>query len=303
MDTTTPPISKPDHRVLDPQADPAAEPDHGRVFTKSIFAICPAPENDDVYQALSADDPDVTQLAKSIAEHGIQEPILISRDGFILSGHRRRFAARMVGLTEVPVRVHPVSRTEDPEAFLRLLVEMNTQRIKSASVLVKESMIKTDPKAAHRQIVNDRKQKNEDRLFSDLSAIDPDVIKKRCRISKAKQPLMNAIIKIIEEHRRYWPLTRRQIHYRLLGPDAPLTHASKPDSKYRNDDKSYDKLEILTRMRIDGIIPWEAIEDKTRPLSLNEAFWNTAEFFRQEFKSFLSGYWRHRQQSQPHHRG
>jgi hypothetical protein len=30
------------------------------------------------------------------------------------------------------------------------------------------------------------------------------------------------------------PLSDRQVHYRLLGPNAPLIHASKPESRYVN---------------------------------------------------------------------
>src|SRR5262249_48314891 len=59
--------------------------------------------------------------------------------------------------------------------------------------------------------------------------------------------------------------------------------------------------DLLTRGRITELIPWEAIDDETRPTDLHAAFWNPGEFFRQEFDRFLKGYWRNRQQSQPHH--
>jgi hypothetical protein len=52
-----------------------------------IGKIRPAPENDDIYRAISVDD--VADLMRSIREHGIQEPLLVSSDGFIISGHRR----------------------------------------------------------------------------------------------------------------------------------------------------------------------------------------------------------------------
>jgi hypothetical protein len=267
-----------------------------------IEAITPAPENDDVYSAIAWDDPDIHELARSIKEHGLQEPILISRDGYIISGHRRRVAARIAGLKEVPVRVHEVSRAENPKEFLKLLVEMNTQRIKSTSVLLHEALIKIDPKKAHQQIVNERIEKDRERSLNGLTEIDPDDIGRRCEISKAKQPMLDAIARVLDEQREYWPLTVRQVHYRLLGPDAPLKHASKPGSRYINDKNSYQKLvELLARARVAGIVDWDAIEDETRPIELNNAFLNTGEFFGQEFKNFLTGYWRSRLQSQPHH--
>ena len=205
-------------------------------------------------------------------------------------------------LDHVPVRVHPISRTKNPDDFLKLLVTMNSQRIKSASELLHESCIKVDPKVAHEQIVNERKEKQNQRNIDNLSVIDPFSNGRRCEISKAKLPLLDAIKRVLDEQKDYWPLSARQVHYRLLGPDAPLLHASKPDSRYVNDIKSYRALtDILTRGRITGRIPWDATDDETRPIDLNQAFNSPADFLRDELDRFLKGYWRNRQQSQPNH--
>ena len=213
-----------------------------------MYAIKPAPENDHVYNVIQCDDPDILELARSIEEVGLQEPILISRDGYILSGHRRRVAAVLAGLKQVPVRIHPISRGENPDAFTKLLVEMNSQRIKSQSVLLHESLIKIEPKTAHQKIVNDREAKEQKRSLNCLSAIDPDNDGRRCEISEAKRPFLDAILRVLEEQRDYWPLSDRQIHYRLLGTDAPMTHASKSGSRHVNDKASYRKLtDILSR--------------------------------------------------------
>jgi hypothetical protein len=134
--------------------------------------------------------------------------------------------------------------------------------------------------------------------------IDPDDVGRRCKISGAKMPLINAIIDILNAHRDFWPLSDRQVHYRLLGPYAPLIHASKPESRYVNDSagKSYRAVtDVLTRGRIEGLIPWEAIDDDTRPIDLNQFYNNPAEFVREELERFFKGYWRNRQQSQPNH--
>jgi len=266
----------------------------------TVASIKPAPENDQLYKAIAWDDPEILELARSIKERGIQEPILISRDGYIISGHRRRIAATIAELELVPVRVHPISREQDREGFRSLL---NSQRIKSASELLHETLVKINPKEAHEQIVNERKKKESERLTqTNLCAIDPEDDGRRCVISNAKIPFLHAIIRVLNAQRDYWPLSDRQIHYRLLGEDAPLTHASKSNSRYRNNIASYRSLtDLLARARIAEIIPWEAIEDSTRPTDLHAAFWNTAEFFRDQFNNFLKGYWRNRQQSQPHH--
>jgi hypothetical protein len=285
----------------DAEPEPELEPELVLVQILPIDSVRPAPDNGDVYKTISPNDPELVELALSIQARGIQEPLLISRDRFIVSGHRRFVAAHMAGLKEVPVRVHPVSRTGNREEFLKLLVEMNSQRIKSTSEILHESVIKIDPKEAHQRIINERKQKENDRGGS-LSTIDPDDDGRRAEISEAKRPFLEAVLRVLEEQREYWPLSDRQVHYRLLGPAAPLTHASKPTSRYVNNISSYRKLtDLLARGRINGLIPWEAIDDETRPTDLHEAFWNTAEFFRQEFDKFLKGYWRNRQQSQPHY--
>lgn len=204
-----------------------------------------------------------------IQAHGVQEPILISTDGYIISGHRRRAASLLAGLPEVPVRIYPISRQDDPAGFWKLLVEMNSQRVKATNELVHESLVKIDPKAAHQQIINERLEKSNSRNLDHLSSIDPGSDGRRCEISRAKIPLLDAVKRVLQEQHEYWPLSDRQVHYRLLGPDAPLIHASKPESRYVNNIKSYRALtDILTRGRINGLIPWIALDDETRPLDL-----------------------------------
>ena len=108
---------------------------------------------------------------------------------------------------------------------------------------------------------------------------------------------------MLEERREFWPLSDRQIHYALLN-DPPLIHASKPNSRYINDSEgsSYESLtELLTRMRLTGMIPFEAIADETRPV----ADWNidrdVSGFISRELDLLLKGYWRDLLQSQPNH--
>jgi hypothetical protein len=124
----------------------------------------------------------------------------------------------------------------------------------------------------------------------------------RKKISKAKLPLLNAALAVADAHRDFWPLSVRQIHYRLLGAHAPLKHASKPDSRYENDKASYNALtELLARARIEGRFPWSAIEDETRPEERNDDFWNVGDFGQAALKGFMEGYQRNRQQTQPAH--
>jgi hypothetical protein len=104
-----------------------ATSDETKLELVPVLRIHPAPENDMVYGAISWDDPDIVELARSIKAHGILHPLTISKDHYIISGHRRRIAAIKAGLTELPVKVYPVSHRDQPEEFMRLLVEANSQ--------------------------------------------------------------------------------------------------------------------------------------------------------------------------------
>ena len=74
------------------------------------------------------DDEGIDELARSIKETGILQPILVTRDGErfrIVAGERRSRAARLAGLTRVPVLVR--EGLEDRDHLLYALVE-NVQR-------------------------------------------------------------------------------------------------------------------------------------------------------------------------------
>ncbi len=73
-------------------------------------------------------DEDMRLLADSIAERGILVPVIVrKKDGGrfeLISGHRRCFAAGMLGLTKVPAEIWEL---DEDEAIL-LMVESNCQR-------------------------------------------------------------------------------------------------------------------------------------------------------------------------------
>jgi ParB-like chromosome segregation protein Spo0J len=79
-----------------------------------LDSLKPAPENN-IYSTIAWDNPELRQLASSIREHGLLEPIRVSRDGFIISGHRRRMASYLAGLKEVPIQIDSLSRAKNPD--------------------------------------------------------------------------------------------------------------------------------------------------------------------------------------------
>src|SRR5262245_245448 len=92
-----------------------------------IDLIRPAVVNERVYRPISWDDAEIQALARSIQEHGLLTPIVVTRDLVIISGHRRYAACRLLRMDYVPCRIEPI-HSSDP-GFLPLLVEANRQRV------------------------------------------------------------------------------------------------------------------------------------------------------------------------------
>jgi ParB/Sulfiredoxin domain len=90
-----------------------AEP--GRVFEMELWEIAPSPLNEKLYRPIDdPDDPEIIALKESIAEHGVKEPLIITTDDVILSGHRRYVAAKLAGRESVPcIRVAIDSTTRN----------------------------------------------------------------------------------------------------------------------------------------------------------------------------------------------
>lgn len=74
------------------------------------------------------DDEEMETLVESIKEHGILTPIIVrplENDEYeIISGHRRLFASKQAGLTEVPAFVYEMNRDKATIA----LVDSNLHR-------------------------------------------------------------------------------------------------------------------------------------------------------------------------------
>ena len=58
---------------------------------------------------------------------------------------------------------------------------------------------------------------------------------------------------------------------------------------------------MLTRLRLDGSIPFEAIVDETRPVVIWNTHRHVGTFIKKQTDDFLCGYWRDLLQSQPNH--
>ncbi len=262
----------------------------------SISDVRPSPENELIYHRINPDDdPSIWELARSIDNKGILEPLVVSSDLFILSGHRRHAAAILAGLETVPARVVDIERG-DP-GYLQLIREYNRQRVKTIDEAIKEVIIDDTPEEARRRLIADRIAKSEINVVS----FKIEAAKKRPEISDGKNSFLNAVIDLLNSMIKYWPLTVRQIHYNLLN-NPPLKHSAKPDSVYKNDRNSYQDLsKLLSRARIENIIPFYCIADGTRPHTPGAGWTNAQSFIKNKVGIFLKGYRRDLQASQPNH--
>lgn len=271
--------------------------DKSHFFT--IGQIQVATENNLLYDRFGVGNLDDAELINSIYDNGIQEPLALSADGVLLSGHRRFAAAKYLRMVDVPVRVVDVVFNDLTTAErLAILRRFNQQRDKSPGERIREKLLEIDPKQAHFDL-NRRKVKALLQTTSDKSNVDLGKRKKRPKITTIQ--FLDAVKKIVEENREYWPLTDRRVHYLLLN-DPPLLHDKKPLSIYANTKNAYKAVtNLLLRARLVGAIPWRSIEDSTRPIQLGGGFPTFESFVAQETENFLNGYSRDLMQGQPHH--
>jgi hypothetical protein len=275
-----------------------------------IDQILPAPENDTLYGPVDPADPKIQQMAGEMRQEGKCRTLLtLSHDYYVMDGHRRLVAATLAGLTRLQCIIDPI--LHDDREFVKELVRYNNQRIKSNDVLFREAVVATSKEDAYQALKKARAQKAQtDTEVEEIQFTGQQI---HNSVTEFRMPFLNAVIDILNANRQYWPLTARQIHYRLLN-NPPLRHSSKDgvrmtrrgvrtvDSTYRNDKESYNALiRLLRDARLDERIPWEVIDDPTRPVTLWNVHRSTQPYVEAELNDFLRGYARDLLQSQPNH--
>lgn len=107
----------------------------GDITQVSPDELAPHPKNREIY----GDTSDVQSLqdtfVESVAEKGVLEPVVITRDKTLISGHRRWLAAQANGLDTIPARI---SEFEDRLAEREAVIEFNRQREKTPGQIVNE---------------------------------------------------------------------------------------------------------------------------------------------------------------------
>jgi hypothetical protein len=79
-------------------------------------------------------------------------------------------------------------------------------------------------------------------------------------------------------------------------------HGTRQTLWYANNAESYKATsDLVTRLRLNGELPWDAVADFSRLFNGPRAFRDVRQFIRQEVKNLLAGYWRDLLQSQPNY--
>lgn len=87
---------------------------------------------------------------------------------------------------------------------------------------------------------------------------------------QATQQIMNQVQEVLVQYREHWPLTIRQIFYRLVGVYA-----------YEKTEKAYDRLiDYMSRARRSKMIPMDAIRDDGTTRTDSEGWYDQDHFIR-----------------------
>ena len=97
-----------------------------------------------------------------------------------------------------------------------------------------------------------------------------------------RQKQAEQILSVVNSLSDYWPLTLRQIYYRLVASGV----IANTRSKYN------DLSKVIKQMRLDGLMPWAVLEDRVRRVSDKRGYEDSEAFLQENLRWFLKGYTR-----------
>ena len=255
MNKRYPPRRKPSRRI------------HG---VRHISEIFPTPENWTIYRKPDLTDQTFIQLCNSIRESGINTPLEISSDGFIISGHRRFLAASQCGIGEIPVIVDDKILMADltPPERIGLLIERNKGiRIKTDSEHYLEAAAAVDPEEAVRKAQVRKSQVLVKTKTSGLEAVEIAGSISRTDPSGERADMLKAVLEILAELRsnNFLPTSGRSIHYKLLAKKVRTSNRKNGYIYGTRPGSSALLSKLLTDARSAGLINHDDLDDGTRP--------------------------------------
>jgi hypothetical protein len=262
-----------------------------------VWRLNPSPENAKLYRERTIEDSDFARLVESIRANGVQAPLLVSLDFYIISGHQRLRAAIEAGRYKVPcIRLNLRRSKHTADEWLAILREHNTGREKTFDEMVREKLIDIDPQEAMDNLAADRIKRTRVRM----PTVELGGRVRRNGFSPALRPFCERIKEILNRLQDYLPVNERAVHYRLL--NLLIMRNVKDGLWYENNKQSSKSLsDVLTRLRIHGEVPFESICDETRPVTEWTCWRDGPEFIKEQSEDLFRSYARNLLQSQSTH--
>jgi hypothetical protein len=125
-----------------------------------------------------------------------------------------------------------------------------------------------------------------------MGMVMPKMKPKRRRLSwtDLQKERLAQVIRVINDLRDYWRLTIRQIHYQLFAKKIEWG-GRRESSTYPNTKAGQqDLIKIVKYARIEGLLSWDCIEDRTRSLYRPYKFEDIQSYLKNELHYILSDY-------------
>jgi len=268
--------------------------------------ISETPQNWTIYRKPDQSGQEWNALCDSIEENGINTPLELSSDYYVISGHRRLAAARHVGLEKVPAFIRSditIGEMDDAERTLLLTERNRGTRVKSDSEMYLEAAAQVDPEEAIREA-----QARKCKVFNKVKTSDLHIVSsvggiRRTDPTKARSELMNGVLEEMSYRRGrgFLPTGERNIHYAILHKKL-LTSSGRNGHVYgskRGDSSLLSKL--ITDARSAGFLNWSDFIDETRPVYDWKHFGSVAEYERHEIDGLFKNYFSNVHRDQENH--
>jgi hypothetical protein len=277
-----------------------------RATLRRIGTIFETPENWSIYRKPDLTDRTFVELCNSIRESGITTPLEISRDGYIISGHRRFIAAKNCGFSEIPCFVDRTVVMDDLPVAERvtLLAERNKGiRIKSDGELYLEAAAAVDPDAAVRKAQARKAQVLNKAKTSGLTEVQTAGSIARTDPSGERADMLNAVLEILAELRgnNFLPTSGRSIHYKLLAKNVRTSNRKNGYIYGTRPGSSSLLSKLLTDARSAGLINHDDLDDGTRPSAQFEPSGTIGHYINETLDGLFANYFSDIHADQPNH--
>jgi hypothetical protein len=285
------------------------------IQTISPSAIKETPENWSLYRKPTEADEEWMRLRESIASGGMNTPIILSADYYVISGHRRLLAARAEGVLAVPVIVQRDVVMEQLASLerVKLLANHNRgNRVKTAAEAFMEEVAQIDPEEAIRE-AQERKAQHFTKAKSCGEEVEVIGKIRRTDPTNSRKDFLDAVLDIIRTYRNNMgdvAISSRHIHYQLLAKKVRTSNYKNAgiygEQKYNSKSEPVgDRGEgLLSKLLCDarsaGIIPNDWIDDTTRPCLVPPSQ-SLSGYLLSETNGMFKNYWADIHREQPFH--